>query len=208
VYGASASSSGRGVYGAGTSTTGTTYGVYGFASSASGYGVYSQGAFAATGTKSFQIDHPLDPANKFLNYYCAEGPEPLLIYRGNVILDPSGEAWVQLPEYFHSINTEFHYQLTCIGGFSPVFVAEEIVGGRFKIGGGTPGLKVSWTVTGRRNDLFVRARGVPVEQEKPEGYRGKYLHPEFYGQPKELGANYHPDESTGLEVIDNGKKEE
>jgi hypothetical protein len=35
---------------------------------------------AATGTKSFQIDHPLSPETHYLNHFCAEGPEPMNAY--------------------------------------------------------------------------------------------------------------------------------
>ncbi|MEK7731845.1 MAG: hypothetical protein AAB363_08305, partial [Planctomycetota bacterium] len=190
VYGSANSSSGVGVYGFAGAFSGTNWGVYGMTNSSSeGYGVYSVGRFAATGTKSFQIDHPLDPANRYLNHYCTEGPEPLFIYRGNALLDDRGEGWVELPDYFESMNRDFHYQLTCVGAFAPVYVGEEIKGNRFKIAGGRAGLKVCWTVTGARNDPFVRAYGAPVEQEKPEEYRGRYLHPELYGQPQE--ANVH-----------------
>src|SRR5207247_8062990 len=74
--------SGQGAHCVDTSTSGTTYGVVGETLSASGYGVYSIGRFAATGTKSFRIDHPFDPLNKYLLHYSAEGPEPLNIYSG------------------------------------------------------------------------------------------------------------------------------
>jgi hypothetical protein len=37
-------------------------------------------------------------------------------------------------------------QLTCIGGFAPVYVKEKLTGNRFQIAGGTAGLEVSWEV--------------------------------------------------------------
>jgi hypothetical protein len=145
----------------------------------------------ATGTKAFQIDHPLDPANKFLNHYSAEGPEPLNVYRGNVTLDQKGEAWVTLPAYFESINKDFAYQLTAVGGPGPgLYVASEVKGNRFQIAGGGPGLKVSWCVTGVRNDLWIRVNGAPVEQDKPAAEKGRYLAPVEYGQPWETGAYF------------------
>ena len=72
------------------------------------------------------------------------------IYNGNVMLDENGEAVVELPEWFEALNRDFRYQLTCIGGFSPVYVASEIADNRFKIAGGKQGLKVSWQVTGHQ----------------------------------------------------------
>ncbi|MCA9416394.1 MAG: hypothetical protein KC917_08995, partial [Candidatus Omnitrophica bacterium] len=76
--------------------------------------------------------------------------EPLDYSSGNVLLDEKGEAWVPLPPSFEACHTDFRYHLTCVGEFAPVHVAEEVKDNRFKISGGTPGLKVSWQVTGVR----------------------------------------------------------
>jgi len=108
---------------------------------------------------AFKIDHPLDPANKYLYHSFVESPDMMNIYNGNAILDESGETWVELPEWFEALNRDFRYQLTCIGGYAQVYVAEEISANRFKIGGGTPGLKVSWQVTGIRKDPYAEATG-------------------------------------------------
>jgi hypothetical protein len=194
VYGYSASQSGRGVYGFAWAPAGTNYGVYGKTSSASGYGVYAEGDMGCSGTKSFRIDHPFDPANLYLKHYCAEGPAPLNIYSGTVVLDAEGEAWVELPGYFDEINRDFRYQLTPIGAPMPqLHVAREVADNLFQIAGGQPGARVSWQVTGVRNDPYVRAYGAPVEQEKPESERGRYLHPELYGQPEEMGLHFSPE---------------
>ena len=184
---------GRGVWGLGASYTGTNYGVLGETWSSSGWGVYSLGRLGATGTKSFQIDHPLDPENYFLNHFCVEAPDPMNAYSGVVTLDANGEAWVQLPDYFEAINRDPRYTLTPIGASMPnLHVAVEIQGNRFKIAGGVPGKKVSWRVEAIRNDLWVQRYGYQTEQRKPEEYRGKYLIPELYGQPRELGIFYNP----------------
>jgi hypothetical protein len=152
------------------------------------------GNLTVFGSKTgFKIDHPLDPANKYLVHAPAESPEPVNLYRGNVALDENGEAWVKLPDYFEALNRDFHYQLTCVGGFAPVYVAEEIKDNRFKIAGGKPGLKVSWTVTGVRNDAYAKANPMQVEQDKPENERGKYLFPELYGKPQSLGIPQRPE---------------
>ena len=182
--------SGWGVYG--TSVSGI--GVYGYASATSGYGVYSWGQFAATGTKSFQIDHPLRPETHYLNHFCTEGPEPMNAYSGVVTLDARGEAWVQLPDYFEAINRDPRYTLTPIGAAMPnLHVAVEIQGNRFKIAGGVPGKKVSWEVKAIRNDLWMQRYGYQTEQEKEDAIKGKYLSPELYGQPKERGIHYRPE---------------
>ena len=63
------------------------------------------------------------------------------------------------------------------------------------------GQKVSWTVTGIRNDAYVRKYGAPVEQDKLAQHRGKYLMPDLYGQPEELGVHYFPDLPQGIPAI-------
>ncbi len=202
VAGQSSSTSGRGVFGVAAATSGTNYGVYGRSMSPDGYGVYSDGRFAATGTKDFQIDHPLDPANKYLNHFSAEGPEPYLIYKGNVILDETGFVSVNLPDYFETINRDFHYQLTPIGGAAPdLHVLSKVTNNRFEIAGGKPGLEVSWTVMGVRNDPFVRNNPVTDVQDKPVEHRGRYLQPQLYGQPASMGISY--DEYLGEDINEN-----
>lgn len=181
VHGETASNAGAGVFGHATQTTGNNAGVIGRTNSlTNGWGVYAEGHLGASGLKAFHIDHPLDPANKYLNHFSAEGPEALLIYRGGVVLDAQGEATVELPEYFEAMNREFQYQLTPVGGAAPMLhVSAEVKDNRFGIAGGTPGLKVSWTVTGVRNDAFARLHGRPVEEAKTGEQVGTYLHPEL-----------------------------
>lgn len=141
---------------------------------------YFQGRLAAS-AKLFQIDHPLDPANKYLNHSCVESDEMKNVYDGVATCNSKGEALVTLPEWFEALNGQFRYQLTCIGGYAPVYIAEKIRNGRFKIGGGTPGLEVSWQVTGVRQDAYARTYPLVVEEEKSSRARGNFLHPELFG---------------------------
>jgi trimeric autotransporter adhesin len=134
---------------------------------------------------SFKIDHPLDPANKYLYHSFVESPDMMNVYNGNVVLDTNGEAVVDFPEWFGVLNRDFRYQLTCIGGFAPLYVAEKINNNHFKIAGGKPGLEVSWQVTGIRQDAWANAHRIPVEEEKEPRLRGYYIHPELYGAPPE-----------------------
>jgi len=62
------------------------------------------------GSCNFKIDHPVDPANKYL-YHCAvESPDMKNIYDGVVTLDSAGEAVVELPAWFEALNQDFRYQ--------------------------------------------------------------------------------------------------
>jgi hypothetical protein len=211
VYGRTDSngSGAKGVYGYAGDYSGTTYGVYGQSNSPDGYGLYgnnSTGGYAGyflgdvgvTGTLSkgggsFKIDHPLDPENRYLSHSFVESPDMMNVYNGNVVLDKNGQAWVELPDYFGALNRDFRYQLTCIGGFAPVYVALEIQDNHFQIAGGEPGLMVSWQVTGIRQDPWARANRIPVEEEKQADEQGYYLHPEVYGQPMSKGIHGTPD---------------
>ena len=132
---------------------------------------------------NFKIDHPLDPANKYLSHSVIESPDMMNVYNGNISLDEEGKGWVELPDYFEALNEEFRYQLTPMGAPGPgLYIKEEINGNRFQIAGGTPELKVSWQVTGIRKDAYAQQNRTQVEQLKPENERGTYLYPKGFVQ--------------------------
>lgn len=142
--------------------------------------------YAAKGTvggaaKLFKIDHPLDPAEKYLMHASVESDERRNMYDGVITLDASGAGSVRLPDWFEALNRDFRYQLTCIGGSAPVYIAEEVRNNRFRIAGGKPGLKVSWQVTGVRQDGWARANPFLTEERKTGAERGRYLHPAELG---------------------------
>jgi hypothetical protein len=181
VYGISYSStSGTGVYAEATTggwavdavNTGSGTGI--LAGSSSGWAAWFNGNVEVDGNLSkaggsFKIDHPLDPANKYLYHSFVESPDMMDIYNGNATLDNTSEAVVMLPDWFETLNRDFRYQLTCIGGFAPLYISQKVQHNSFKIGGGRPGMEVSWQVTGIRQDAWANAHRIPVEQEKPGG---------------------------------------
>jgi len=191
-----ATSPGAGAAISGIHTDGT--GVYGQSGVALGWAGYFQGRVRVTGqlTKgsgSFQIDHPLDPENKFLQHSFVESPDMMNIYNGNITLDEKGEAVITLPEWFGKLNKDFRYQLTAIGAPGPnLYISEEITDNQFKIAGGKSGMKVSWQVTGVRQDPYAVANRIVVEEDKPEYAKGYYLHPESYGLPKDRSIENAP----------------
>jgi hypothetical protein len=201
-----------GVYGSceGTASD-NNYGVFGYATS--GAAAYTYGVFGSSiygpndyagyfnadvhvdgtltgGKGASKIDHPLDPENKYLIQSFVESPEMKTVYDGVATLDSGGEAWIELPDWFEALNGDFRYQLTCIGGFAPVYVDERIKDNRFRIAGGEPGMDVSWQVTGIRHDRFAVEHALEAEPEKSGRERGKYLHPEAYGLPRSLSVSY------------------
>jgi hypothetical protein len=205
VQGNSTSSGASGVYGENTSGG---YGVAGRSNSASGVGVYGQGtggwagwfdgdvnvtgSCCAASEGSFKIDHPLDPQNKYLVQSAVESADMMSIYNGNVTTDSKGEAVVTLPDYVEALNKDFRYQLTPIGQFAQAIVASEVKDNRFTIKTDKPNVKVSWQVTGIRKDPYAQAHSIQTEVEKPAEEKGKYLHPELYGQPESRSINHEP----------------
>ncbi|RME99911.1 MAG: hypothetical protein D6768_14040 [Chloroflexi bacterium] len=208
VHGRSNSVNGYGVLGEATAASGTNYGVFGSAASPAGYAGYFVGKVHVLGTLSklagsFRIDHPLDPANKYLNHSFVESPDMKNIYDGVTQLDAAGEAWVQLPDWFEALNRDFRYQLTPIGAAMPnLYIAQEIANNRFKIAGGVPGMKVSWQATGIRHDPYAVQNPIPVEEDKPADERGTYLYPTGYGQPPEMGVDYQRNADLHAEMPD------
>jgi trimeric autotransporter adhesin len=143
---------------------------------------------------SFKIDHPLDPANQYLYHSFVESPDMKNIYDGVVTLDANGEATIKMPNWFGALNRDFRYQLTCIGGFAPVYIAQKLADNQFRIAGGHSGMEVSWQITGIRQDAWANAHRIPVEVPKAAEDRGLYLHPELFGAPaeKSIALAHHP----------------
>jgi hypothetical protein len=133
------------------------------------------------GGGAFRIDHPLYPKEKYLQHSFVESPDMMNVYNGNIVLDENGEAVVTLENWFETLNRDFRYQLTSVGGPGPgLYVAEKVSNNRFRIAGGTPGLEVSWQVTGVRDDPYAQVNRIATEVQKPEAEVGTYLHPEAY----------------------------
>jgi hypothetical protein len=205
VYGQSRSgigvlgtSSNIGLYGFGT------YGVIGAAAPAGGLAGYFVGDVHVTGTLTkgagaFRIDHPLDPAHKYLQHSFVESPDMMDVYNGNVTTDSNGFANVRLPSYFQALNRSFRYQLTLVGrqawGAQAV-VWQKIRQNRFVIRS-KPGVEVSWQVTGVRHDAYANAHRIPVVLDKSAKEQGRYLHPDLYGKPRSQSIVRLPAEALG-----------
>jgi len=173
-----------------------------FAQSGSGgdqYAGYFEGNVGVTGNiskggGSFKIDHPLDPANKYLYHSFVESPDMMNIYNGNVVTDASGTAIVTMPSWFEALNTDFRYQLTAIGQPAQAWIAAEIANRSFVIKTSKPGVKVSWQVTGIRQDAWANAHRIQVEVDKAPQDQNHYIHPELFGHAGEpsIAEMHHP----------------
>ena len=145
-------------------------------------------------TKDFKIDHPLDPANRYLVHASVESSEMMNIYTGNVVTDELGLATIKLPDWFEAENADFRYQLTTIGRDAHAWIAKKVLNGSFQIATNATNVEVSWQITAIRQDAYAKAHPMIVEQQKPAMERGFYQHPELYGQPQEKQTEWgrHP----------------
>jgi hypothetical protein len=163
-----------------------------------GYAGYFVGNVGVTGMMSkgggsFKIDHPLDPARKYLQHSFVESPDMMNVYNGNVRTDGRGFATVRLPRWFQALNRSFRYQLTILGHApwdAQARVWDEIAHNRFTIRTNRPNVRVSWQITGIRHDRFANAHRIQVVVPKAKADQGKYLHPELYGQQRRKTIGY------------------
>ncbi|HEY3245455.1 MAG TPA: hypothetical protein VGM03_19100 [Phycisphaerae bacterium] len=205
LFGLSTLSNGNGVIGE-ANTGASAFGVWGM--STSGDAGHFNGAVDVVGalsksSGSFKIDHPLDPANKYLYHSFVESPDMKNVYDGNIVTDNDGYATVTLPDWFQTLNRDFRYQLTVLDDAdSDSFVMAKVVGkladNQFTIRTSAPNVEVSWQVTGIRQDPWANAHRIQVEVDKPESERGFYRNPELYGQPqsKKIEEASHPGSMT------------
>ncbi len=206
--------SGDGANGVVGDATGTNvpYGVWGIGNTTDGtpsYAGFFNGNVNVVGTLfksagSFRIDHPLEPAKKYLSHSFVESPDMMNVYNGNAELDADGTAEVTMPDWFEALNRDFRYQLTAIGAPGPeLHVASTISGNSFRIGGGTSGMTVSWQVTGIRQDAYAKAHPIEVEQAKPPEEQGTYLTPREHGKRASTAVNARRLDRLRVEVAEN-----
>jgi hypothetical protein len=80
------------------------------------------------------------------------------------------------------LNIDYRYQLTVINQFAQAIISQEIANNQFSIKTDKPNVKVSWQVTGIRNDPYARENRLPVEKDKIAEDRGHYIYPKGYGR--------------------------
>lgn len=96
----------------------------------------------------------------------------------NITTDQQGKSVVELPSYVDKVNKDYRYNLTVIGTFSQAIIKEEFDGNKFVIMTEDPNVKVSWELTGVRNDKRMQEK--PFEAERP-----KEKNEEPYGEGEE-----------------------
>jgi len=151
---------------------------------------YFQGSVNVVGTLykssgAFRIDNPIDPAHTYLQHSFVESPDMKNVYDGVVRTNGKGFATVTLPKWFGALNRDFRYQVTVVGRAhwdAKAAIWNEVKDNRFTIRTDQPEVKVSWQVTGIRNDTYANAHRIQVVVPKGSA-DGRYVHPELYGKP-------------------------
>ncbi len=123
------------------------------------------------------IDHPVDQENKILNHSSLCSPEMTTVYKGRATLQ-NGETIIQLPDYFDALNHPENREinLTCINGWSPLFLEGKIANNQFVVKTteiGNPNQEFSWIVYAVRNDKYAQNNPLVVEEEK--GVRNRFV---------------------------------
>jgi hypothetical protein len=200
------SQTGKGLWAVATNGNGVNYALYaenpngtngyaGYFTGLPGFGHVHITGTLSKGSGSFKIDHPLDPENKYLYHSFVESPDMMNVYNGMVTTDGDGYATVELPDWFEALNRDFRYQLTVVdeadsAGFVQAKVVRKVADNRFTLRTSAPRVEVSWQVTGIRHDALAEKHRIPVEEDKPDAERGKYLYPVEHGQPAEKGVDW------------------
>ncbi|HMH89730.1 MAG TPA: hypothetical protein VK586_01465 [Streptosporangiaceae bacterium] len=148
------------------------------------------------GGGGFRIDHPADPAGKYLSHSFVESPDMLNVYAGTAVTGDDGTVTVALPDFFEALNREHRFQLTPVGELALATVDGPVQENSFAIRTDRPGVTVCWQVTGVRQDKWAQAHRIPVEEDKPDGERDRFLHPDLHGQPADRGVLGAPAEMT------------
>jgi hypothetical protein len=138
-------------------------------------GIYSiiipqAGEGANVYTKTFVVDHPIDPA-RYLVHACLEGPEAGVYYRGiGQISEGEGAVFVNLPHYAQAFAREFTIQITPICSSTRpvpnVYGASEVENGGFTVYGSAGrfywhayGMRSAIDVEPPRNAVVIRGEG-------------------------------------------------
>ena len=191
---------GMGVHGSATGDHGS--GVYGEASGQGGVSVYGDQYGTATWAGYFNgpvfihgaayspimrmmVDHPDAPADRSYEQALVGSFEQVSIISGNAVTGADGKVTVKVPALFARYHTDVRYMLTPLGRAPDLHVETKLdAKSHFTIAADLPGLEVSWQLTGVRSDPAALGQPLRVDAAKPARYRGRYIQPALYGQPR------------------------
>ena len=96
-----------------------------------------------------------------------------------------------VPALVPGVERHFRYQLTVVGRRSRRrSCGARSRDNRFTIRTSAPGVKVSWQVTGIRQDAYANDHRIQVEVPKTAIEQGKYIYPQGYGESKRQSIGY------------------
>jgi hypothetical protein len=104
--------------------------------------------------KTFIIDHPNDPQNKYLVHACLEGPEAGVFYRGKGTIQNNHSATITLPQYVRKLAYDFTVQLTPIRTSptkSSQLTSSKVIDGVFTVYGANGSF--FWLVYAKRHSI-------------------------------------------------------
>lgn len=182
AYGNATGTDGAGVYGEASNGTGAA-GVIG--KSTTGYAGWFEGNVNVTGSLTtpaafLQVDHPESPADRWYQQALVGAFERVTVLSGNAVSGANGRVVVRVPEIFGRTHTDVRYQVTPIGRAAQPFIAKELADGRFTIDAGAAGVRLSWQLTGVRDDAAARRGAFQVEADKRPHEQGRYADPALY----------------------------
>lgn len=129
-----------------------------------------------------QTDHPALQEDYLLQQAYLVGNERYVVQSGVATLDATGSATVTLPGYFRHFCSNYRYQLTPIGGYAQLYIAQPFEQDRFQIAAAedslAAGFQVSWQITGVRSDAV--AERYPFADTLPKPYPGTYIDTSVY----------------------------
>ena len=196
------STQGRGVHGKSTQEDG----IYGEASAAgksgvfavntnpAGWAAYFTGNMHVNGTLSkfagaFTIDHPLEPLTKTLSHSFVESARHEEPVRRPGDARRAGRGLGRAAGLVRGAQRRAALPAHLDRRLVTAWIGEPVAGNRFQIRG-LPGARISWQVTGTRQDVWARRHRIPVDEEKPPAQQGTYLHPAEWEEP--TGADSPP----------------
>ena len=152
---------------------------------------------------AFRIDHPLDPANKYLSHSFVESPDMKNIYDGIVTTDGNGMGAVAAAGLVRGAEQGLPLPAHRRRPVRTGDRGQEIQDNRFGIQTDKPQVKVSWQVTGIRHDTYAAQHRIQVEEDKPADQRGTYIHPAGHGraQKASLGVRTRSAATTTAQAL-------
>jgi hypothetical protein len=136
---------------------------------------------STTSGKTFVIDHPDDPANRYLVHTCLEGPEVGVYYRGRDRIPPMATfKYVKLPDYVRKLIVEDSETINVTPIFNGKKVCALNVGeydtanNSFTVHGDHP-CEFNWVFYAKRSDMRAQAveplkKSVTVKGDGPYKY--------------------------------------